>query len=266
MKLSDKNIDHGNEYDWGLVSKEYAKFRDIYPEEFYQKIVQKNLCVKGQNVLDVGTGTGVIPRNMARFGAKWTGTDITDAQIEQAKQLSKGLNIDYQTCATEALDFPENSFDVITACQCFFYFDHAKASEVFNKILKPNGKFLAMYMAWLPFEDEIAKASEDLVYKYNPEWTSGREEVRPLFIPSEYDKLFTKTYSEEYKVKVHFTKETWHGRIKASRGVGASLSPEKLQAWETEHLALLDKIAPNEFDIQHYVALAMLEKKDSGRK
>ncbi|MCQ2593610.1 MAG: hypothetical protein MJ188_12595 [Treponema sp.] len=32
MKL--ENIDKGNNFDWGKTSKDYAKYRDIYPEAF----------------------------------------------------------------------------------------------------------------------------------------------------------------------------------------------------------------------------------------
>lgn len=64
MIITDKNIDGGKSFDWGRVSSEYAKYRDIYPEEFYKKIVDRGLCVKGQCILDLGTGTGVLPRNM----------------------------------------------------------------------------------------------------------------------------------------------------------------------------------------------------------
>lgn len=261
MKIINKNIDNAKAFDWGLASKDYAKYRDIYPPIFYQRIVENNLCVKGQSVLDVGTGTGVLPRNMAKFGAKWTCCDISENQIEQAKLLSKGLDIEYFVKPTEALDFCPNSFDVITACQCFFYFDHAKACEVFNKILKPNGKLLVLYMAWLPLEDKIAKASEDLVLKYNPVWTGHGEVFRPAFIPEDYNKNFTLTYKEEYRLPVHFTKESWNGRIKACRGIGASLDTDKIELWEAEHKAMLDKLAPNDFDIAHYVAMAVLEKK-----
>ena len=42
----------------------------------------------GQKVLDIGTDTGVLSRNMYKYGAKWTGTDIVDNQIEQAKKLA----------------------------------------------------------------------------------------------------------------------------------------------------------------------------------
>lgn len=65
----------------------------------------------------------------------------------------------------------------------------------------------------------------------------------------------------EYDVKVPFTKETWHGRMKACRGVGASLSGEELASWEKEHKALLDDIAPEEFEVLHYGAYGVLGKK-----
>lgn len=70
MSITDKNIDGGKAFDWGRTSMDYAKFRDIYPQEFYDKIINRELCMKGQHVLDVGTGTGVMPRNMYRYGAK----------------------------------------------------------------------------------------------------------------------------------------------------------------------------------------------------
>ncbi len=64
MEIINKNIDHGRAFDWGKTSEDYAKYRDIYPKEFYAKLEELSLGVKGQNVLDLGTGTGVIPRNM----------------------------------------------------------------------------------------------------------------------------------------------------------------------------------------------------------
>jgi ubiquinone/menaquinone biosynthesis C-methylase UbiE len=121
MDIKDKRIDEGKAFDWGRTSEEYAKFRDIYPDEFYRKIADLGLCVDGQEVLDLGTGTGVLPRFMYKYGAKWTGTDISPEQIEQAKILAKkeDKDIGFIACSTEDLDLPDNSFDVITACQCF---------------------------------------------------------------------------------------------------------------------------------------------------
>lgn len=97
MEIKDSRIDDGKAFDWGRTSKDYAKYRDIYPEIFYKKIVDRGLCIEGQSVLDLGTGTGVVPRNMYKYGARWTGTDISPEQIEQAKRLADeaGMKIDF---------------------------------------------------------------------------------------------------------------------------------------------------------------------------
>lgn len=107
MEIRDSKIDGGKPFDWGRTSGDYARYRDIYPDVFYRKIVDRGLCITGQNALDLGTGTGVIPRNMYKYGAKWVATDISQEQIEQAKALSEGMNIDYLVSPSEKLDFPD---------------------------------------------------------------------------------------------------------------------------------------------------------------
>lgn len=51
--------------------------------------------------------------------------------------------------------------------------------------------------------------------------------------------------------------------MSACRGVGASLSAEELRLWDVEHRLLLDEIAPEEFEVLHYAALAVLRKRGS---
>lgn len=263
MEITDARIDAGKAFDWGKTSEEYAKYRDIYPEEFYKRIVDRGLCVGGQKVLDLGTGTGVLPRNMYRYGAEWTGTDISPEQIEQAKRLSKeqGMDIDFWSISAENMEFSDASFDVITACQCFWYFDHERVIPKLAGFLKKDGRLLILYMAWLPYEDKIAGASEELVLKFSPGWTGAGETKHPIAIPDVAYDYFEMEDHEEYELKVPFTRESWHGRMKACRGVGASLSSEELARWDAEHSALLERIAPERFEVLHYAALAVLRVK-----
>lgn len=261
MSQSLKNIDNGNEFDWGKASALYAKYRDIYPDEFYKKITDMGLCINGQRVLDIGTGTGVLPRNMIKYGAKWTGSDISSEQIEAARKLSKGLDINYTVSPAEKLPFAKNSFDVITACQCYWYFDHSITAPLFTDILDEGGRVIFALMDWLPFEDELALKTEQLVLKYNPDWSGAGETFRPIEAPKEYLEYFDIENNVQFRLPVHFTRESWNGRIKACRGIGASsLSDEQKAEWEREHLNMLEGY-PQEFDILHYAAYVVLKKK-----
>lgn len=254
-------IDKGKAFDWDKTSLDYAKYRDIYPEEFYQYILKLGLCKEGQKVLDIGTGTGVLPRNMYKYGAKWTGTDIADNQIAQAKKLASesGMEIDFFTCKAEDIDFKENTFDVITACQCIWYLEHKITAPVFSRILKPSGHFLILYMGWLPYEDEIAGKSEELILKYNPKWTGCGDTKKPVWVPEEYLEYFDLKSQEEFDVDVSFTREGWHGRMRACRGVGASMSESELAAWDKEHWEMLMNHASEKFAVKHYISIAELE-------
>lgn len=77
----------------------------------------------------------------------------------------------------------EDTFDVVTACQCFQYFDYEKLFPKLSRMLKKNGKFAIMYMTWLLDDDPIAEKSEELVLKYNPGWIGAREQKHHIDLP-----------------------------------------------------------------------------------
>ena len=262
---TNRNIDHGRAFDWGRASADYAKYRDIYPPEFYRRLLDMGLCTKGQAVLDLGTGTGVLPRNLCRYGASFVGTDISEEQIAQARRLAEeaGLEIAFRCLPAEETDFPDGSFDVVTACQCFFYFDHALLAPRLSRILKRPGRLAALYMAWLPGEDPIAAKSEELVQRYNPGWTGGGETRHPIAVPDAYEAGFEVERQEVFDLRVPFTREGWNGRMKACRGIGASLPAEEIARFDREHLALLERIAPPRFEILHYAAVTVLRTKET---
>ena len=256
-------IDKGKSFDWGKTSEDYAKYRDIYPKEFYDYILNLGLCKDGQNVLDIGTGTGVLPRNMYKYGAQWLGTDISENQIKYAQKLSQenGMDIKYLVSSAEELDFPAGSFDIVTACQCFGYFDKKVILPKIHKFLVDVGHFAVLFMAWLPYESEIAMTSENIVLKYNPDWNGGRMKRYDLPEPEWSKEYFTLANAITFDIPLTFTRETWHGRIKSCRGIGASnLSPDQIAAWEKEHLEYMNTL-PESFEILHYVSMLDFKKK-----
>jgi hypothetical protein len=128
-------------------------------------------------------------------------------------------------------------------------------------MLKSGGKFLILYMGWLPFEDEIAGKSEEIILKYNPTWTGCGDTVHPVLVPDIYLEYFELKSREEFRVDIPFTREGWHGRMRACRGVGASMNEARLSAWDKEHFEMLEKNAVEKFMVKHYVSIAELQVK-----
>jgi cyclopropane fatty-acyl-phospholipid synthase-like methyltransferase len=261
--ITKNDIDNGKAFDWGKASTDYAKYRDIYPEEFYERLIRLGLCAEGQRVLDLGTGTGVLPRSMYKYGAKFTGTDISENQIREAVRMSleAGMEIDYVTVSAEDVQFPDASFDVITACQCFMYFNKAVALPNIHRLLTDNGRFVILFMSYLPGENEIARKSEELILKYNPSWSGAGLNRQKPEMPDWLGDLFEVNNLILYDLNVPFTRESWHGRMKACRGIGASLlTPDEIASWEKEHRDYLSTM-PESFRILHQTSIIDLRKR-----
>lgn len=237
-------IDNGNDFDFGKVSENYSKFRDIYPKSMYEKLTAFGIGKAGQNILDLGSGTAVLPINLSSTGASFTATDISENQILFGKQLAREKNIkniSFKVCSAENTGFHHNSFDAVTAVQCFHYFNADKAAAEIRRVLKPRGLFAKIFMDWLPFEDEVIGEMERLVLKYNPDWNGNGFKEFKYNYPSWAEGKFNTETVHSYGTYLKFTKEQWLGRILSCRGVGASLSDKKIRDFEEEYRSLLAK-------------------------
>ena len=255
MKIT--KIDKGQSFDWGKTSEDYAKYRDIYPQSLYEKLLAFNIGKKGQKILDLGTGTGVLPRAMYSFGADFTGSDASKNQIEIAKKLAKNekKHINFKHYAAEDIDFHDNSFDVITAVQCWWYFNLDILIPKLKRILKTNGKLVIINMHWLPEEDDLVKASESLILKYNALWTGGGTK-RIQMKPAQFAQLNFKTEKlYTYDAAIPFSRASWLGRIRASRGVGATLNKKQLRRFDTEHRKWIATLRSEHFTVLHQITI-----------
>lgn len=247
--------DKGHKAEWGKTSRDYAVHRPGPPASFYEKLLERDIGIEGQSVLDLGTGTGVLARELATRGCIVSASDISSGQVDMAAELASQacLDIDFKTGVASQIDWPDNSFDIVTALQCWWYFDHAKANAEIARVLKPGGRLAICSFSFLPKEDEIVAASEAMVLKHNPEWSgAGWDGTVPIFgdtMPEE--KYLTDKFV--YDEAIPFTRESWRGRMRALRGIGASLSAEAVEAFDREHELLLNDITGVDFTILHRI-------------
>src|SRR4051812_12008261 len=99
--ITKTNIDEGHAFDWGKTSPDYAVYRSGYPASFYAVLQALGVGTRGQDILDLGTGTGVLARAFAKQGACVIAIDISEEQIAAARQLAaqEHLDIRFVTCA-----------------------------------------------------------------------------------------------------------------------------------------------------------------------
>lgn len=241
--------------DWGRTSRDYAAWRPDYPAEFYGRLAELGVGRPGQAVLDLATGVGFLALALARRGCRAAGVDVSPGQIEVAREAARaeGLDVDFRVASAEATGAADGAFDAVTASQCWSYFDAPAAVREVRRVLRPGGRLAVSHFSWLPRADEVARASEELLLCHNPDWSgAGWSGDVPAF-PEWARGSFELAGSFVFDARVPFTRESWRGRFRACRGTGATLSHERVQAFDRAHDELLRARGLERFDVLHRV-------------
>ncbi|MFJ8621288.1 class I SAM-dependent methyltransferase [Kitasatospora sp. NPDC093550] len=235
--------------DFGRTAEDYSRHRAGFPTELITRLKPYGIGLPGQTILDLGTGTGSLARLFALAGAEVTGLDPAAPLLEQARQLDRaaGVEIDYHVGAAEETGLPAGSFDVVSAGQCWHWFDAPRATAEIRRLLRPGGLVTIPHFDWLPLPGNVVAATEDLITAFNPAWTmGGGTGLYPRWLTDLASAGFTGIETFSFDLDVPYTPADWVGRIRASAGVGASLTPEKVAEFTERLTAVLAESFPGE--------------------
>ena len=97
--------------------------------------------VKGEKILDIGCGPGLYANALYKKGAEVHGVDISENEIELAKQHYKG--IDFRVASVAALPYKNSYFDLVLIALAFTHFDNMdKALAEACRVLKTGGRLV----------------------------------------------------------------------------------------------------------------------------
>ena len=251
MQTFDDNIDQGRTADWSQTSQDYAKHRPGPPDAFYERLALDGIGLPGQDILDIGTGTGHLARRFAESGVRVLGTDLATEQIEMARSLCRD-HARFEVAPSQTQPVADASQDVVTASQCWLYFPQPDTLNEVARVLRPRGALVICHFSFLPREDAIAAASEAVVLRHNPDWTGADWDGVPDPMTT-LDPRFDLRSFFWFDEDVPFTAESWRGRMRALRGIAAALSPTEVAAFDRDHAAMLKELAGDRFTVRHRV-------------
>ncbi|MFH1007305.1 MAG: class I SAM-dependent methyltransferase [Candidatus Latescibacterota bacterium] len=130
----------------GIAARFYKAFAAKALGGFHRRIALEILSgIPSGSILDVGTGPGNLPLEMAgRAGClKLVGIDISPAMIAMSRENSARIgtdNLSFDVADVHELPYPDGSFDFLVSTLALHHWrDRARAFEECYRVLKPGG-------------------------------------------------------------------------------------------------------------------------------
>ncbi|MFL5318608.1 MAG: class I SAM-dependent methyltransferase [Myxococcaceae bacterium] len=222
--------------DFGRTADDYAKYRHGFPDALFDRLFTLGVARAGQRALDLGTGTGTIARGLARRGLNVLGLDPAEPMLEQARALSVGLPAEYRVGRAEETGVPDRSFDLVTAGQCWHWFDRARAAAEAMRLLVPGGSLVIAHMDWLSLPGNCVELTEALFEELagGNGWPAAElgfgVGVYPYWLKdvARFERI--ETFS--FDVALPYSQEAWRGRVRASAAIGARLPRDRVAEFD----------------------------------
>ena len=128
---------------WDIRAEKYDNLDWTNREGYISKIM--GMCnLKSQHIAcDIGTGTGIMALELAKYCKEVVGIDISDSMLNIAKKNRNANNISYHLKNAENTLYVDNIFDCILARMSFHHIENQyEAIKECFRILKSGGTFV----------------------------------------------------------------------------------------------------------------------------
>jgi SAM-dependent methyltransferase len=203
-------------------SEAYSKYRPGYPAELFEYIL--SFVNERKLAWDCATGNGQAATILANYFDKVFATDISTAQLENAKRKP---NISYIKASAEQSFLEANAFDLITVAQAYHWFNWIKFYHEATRVGKPDAVVAVWTYNLIRSNDNAINTIIDHFYHdiTGPYWDNARRHVEEGYdnIPFEFAPLPSKTFN----IQLEYNRENLLGYLYTWSGVQAYIKQKK---------------------------------------
>ncbi|HEY5052806.1 MAG TPA: class I SAM-dependent methyltransferase [Solirubrobacterales bacterium] len=254
--------------DFGRTADDYARHRAGFPPELVDRLAALGVERAGSRVCDLGTGTGSLGRLFALRSCEVTGVDIAAPLLEQARRLDReaGVETTYVKAPAEATGLPDGAFDIVSAGQCWHWFDRPVAAREVRRLLVAGGAIVIAHFDWLPAPGGVVAASEELILRYTPSWPfADSAGIYPQWLVDLPDAGFIGIETFSFDISVPYSRQAWIGRLRASAPISGTLGPEEVRRFCGEIEAMLEERFPDDPLVAPHRVWAVVARAGSAR-
>ena len=142
--MTETSIKHGN---FDSLSRDYAQYRPGYAPSIVTAVLSLvERPAREVDAADIGAGTGIWTRILAAQGLRSvTAVEPSDEMRRHGLLTQQENNIVWRRGTAEETGLPPRSYDLVSMASSFHWPDFDKACAEFQRILRPGGRFVALW-------------------------------------------------------------------------------------------------------------------------
>lgn len=203
--LHDLHLDRGRASSFGSVAAQYDQYRSAFPEQLIADLAE----LKPDCALDIASGTGRVPRQLASHGIRSLGVEL-DARMAD---VARAHGADVEVARFEDWDDRGRSFDLVTIGDAWHWIEPDAGIAKVAKVLRPGGTFARFFNTHTAPEN-LLSGIESIYAKVAPHLlVHGRppDESIEWKDPLVASPLFTHHEKRTYEWERSFDADSWIG-------------------------------------------------------
>jgi SAM-dependent methyltransferase len=160
-------IKHGN---FDSLAGDYARYRPGYAPSIVTAVLSLVKRPTSEvDAVDVGAGTGIWTRILAAQNLhSVTAVEPSDQMRKQGLLASRTHNIVWRRGTAEETGLPPRACDLVSMASSFHWADFDKACAEFQRILRPGGRFVALWNPRMIELNPLLVEIEEEIKRLNP--------------------------------------------------------------------------------------------------
>lgn len=250
---------------FNALAEQYDAYRPHYPPQALSFLVTLADLDRSSDVVDIGTGTGRIARELAKYVRLVYAVDTATVMLEQLQtaSTSEGLNnIRTIEAPGEATGLQNESLDLVTLAQAFHWMDKSAALKEAGRLLKPQKPMVLLWNQVTNVKDDYYTKIVSLIKKYNPLYKGGAD-ILSIDFPDHINnsKLFGSIDRFTFPFETNYSIEEYVGFLLSKSYIGVGISSSDLPYFIEGAYLILSKAFPDRNVKEQYETVMLVARK-----
>ncbi|MFI5263827.1 MAG: class I SAM-dependent methyltransferase [Candidatus Kapaibacterium sp.] len=254
-----------NQTIFNALAEQYDAYRPHYPSEALLFLVTLGELDNQSDVADIGTGTGRIALELAKYVRFVYAVDTAVVMLDQLQVSAEkeGLsNIRTIQAPGEVTGLGDESLDLVTIAQAFHWMDKQAALKEANRILESQKHLVLLWNQITNTKDEYYQDIVALIKRYNSNYEGGAE-IRSADFPDHVNNsgLFGPIERYTFPFELHYSLESYVGFLLSKSFIGMGIPSSELPHFIEAAHQVLKKNFPGGNIIEQYETVMLAARK-----